>query len=394
MLKVEQPCPQCGAPVTLEESDRLFSCGHCRVRLYLSGGRAPRYFLPPAGDGDFLFVPYWHFRGASFTVLPGDITTRFLDKTMRAAGPDGLPLTLGVRTQAMTLRRAARDMKGRFLEPVASGDEALARAEAVARSFGGVNRRPVHTAFVGEARSLVYAPLCERDGALWDAVLDRRQAALPGEGIAGPFEDSSSWRTTFLPALCPECGWDLPGERRSVVLVCRRCSRSWASSRGRWLPVKTLFAGGQGANYFPVWELRVGVDGVGPGNFTSLPAASRAAWREGEFRLRVPAFAIRPRVLMRLAAQLTGAPLEQGVSERVPEGEIRSVTLGREDALAMAGVVLALLAVPKRDVYALLPGLKPGLRSAAIVYLPFDERAGDFVLREGAVSFRKNALRS
>lgn len=393
LLKVEQPCPQCGAPVTLEESDRLFSCGHCRVRLYLSGGSVPRFFLPPAAGKEFLFVPYWHFRGASFTVTSGEIATRFSDRTMRASGPVGLPLTMGVRTQAMTLRRAAREMEGRFLRPESSGEEALVRGEAVARSFAGKGGKTLHRSFVGDARSIVYAPYCERDGALWDAVLGRRQAAVPAEGIGGPFENTSAWRTAFMPALCPECGWDLPGERRSVVLVCRRCRRSWESRNGRWVPVRTFFASGTGTSYFPAWELRVGVDGLGSRNFANLPAATRESWGEGEMVMRVPAFGVRPRVLMRLSCQLTTLTPDTRASEAVPDGDVRSVTVGKEDALAMTGVVVALLAVPKRDVHRLLPALKPHLSSSRIVYYPFDERGGDYVQREGGVSFRKNTLR-
>lgn len=394
LLKVEQPCPQCGAPVLLEESDRLFACRHCRVRLYLSGGAAPRYFLPPARGEDFLFVPYWHFRGASFAVTHGDITTRFFDKTLRAAGPDGLPLTMGVRTQAMTLRRAARGMEGRFLKPRATGDEALHRAEALSRSFGGLKEKIVHTTFVGEARSLVYAPCYERDGAIWDAVLGRRQVVRDLGDSLGPFEDTSSWRTKFMPALCPECGWDLPGERRSVVLVCTGCRRAWESRNGRWLQISHMILPGTGGTFFPCWELNVHVEGLVPKNYATLPAATRGAWERDGVLLRVPAFASRPRVFMRLAGQLTTGPPGEGEAGDLAGGELRPVTLERDDAMAMAGVVLTMLAVPKRDIYVLLPKLKIRLREAKLVFLPFRERGGDFVQAERGVSFRRNALRS
>jgi ribosomal protein S27AE len=394
LLKVEQPCPQCGAPVLLEESDRLFACGHCRVRLYLSGGTLPRYFLPPKEGGDLLFVPYWHFRGAWFAVFRGDIATRFFDKTLRASGPEKLPLTLGVRPQAMTLRRAARGVKGRFLRPLMSGDAALQKAEALSRSFGGLQGTIVHSAFSGEARSIIYAPYHEREHALWDAVLGRRQVAVPGDlSEQSPPEDTSSWQTTFMPALCPECGWDLPGERRSVVLHCRGCSRSWESEKGRWEGVRHDFAPGTGGSYFPFWELRVRVEGVRPEHSQGLPAPTRKAWEDGALLVRVPAFGVRPRVLMRLSGQLTALPPEPGDGRETPEGVIVPVTLEKREALAMTEVVLAMLVVPKRDAYALLPNLRPRLEAARILFLPFRESGGDFVQAERKISFRKNTRR-
>ncbi|MGD9137268.1 MAG: hypothetical protein PVH42_10930, partial [Desulfobacterales bacterium] len=32
---IEYQCPQCGAPATIEETDRLFTCQFCRVNSYL-----------------------------------------------------------------------------------------------------------------------------------------------------------------------------------------------------------------------------------------------------------------------------------------------------------------------------------------------------------------------
>ena len=49
---IEHQCPQCGAPAELEETDRLFQCGYCRVKSYLTIPDYFRYTLPhhaPAG---------------------------------------------------------------------------------------------------------------------------------------------------------------------------------------------------------------------------------------------------------------------------------------------------------------------------------------------------------
>ena len=46
--QIEQGCPQCGAPVTLDETDRLLACPFCRTRLYLVPEGHFRYHIPPA----------------------------------------------------------------------------------------------------------------------------------------------------------------------------------------------------------------------------------------------------------------------------------------------------------------------------------------------------------
>lgn len=45
---LEHQCPQCGAGVSLAETDRIFSCPFCRVRLYIAGDTLFSYYLVPA----------------------------------------------------------------------------------------------------------------------------------------------------------------------------------------------------------------------------------------------------------------------------------------------------------------------------------------------------------
>ena len=77
-LVIEHQCPQCGAPATLEETERLFTCPFCRVKSYLVTRDYFRYMLPhaaPAGKS-LVFLPYWRFKGSFFVSLPGGIKTQ------------------------------------------------------------------------------------------------------------------------------------------------------------------------------------------------------------------------------------------------------------------------------------------------------------------------------
>ncbi|RME62869.1 MAG: hypothetical protein D6778_10460, partial [Nitrospirae bacterium] len=64
-LKVFLECPQCGGPVELEETDRLFRCSFCRVKLQITAPGPPRYWLKPRDEpfSELIFLPYWRFKG-------------------------------------------------------------------------------------------------------------------------------------------------------------------------------------------------------------------------------------------------------------------------------------------------------------------------------------------
>src|SRR3989339_2060059 len=34
-------------------------------------------------------------------------------------------------------------------------------------------------------------------------------------------------RFRFVPTLCPHCGWDMEGQKDSLVLICRNCDSAW-----------------------------------------------------------------------------------------------------------------------------------------------------------------------
>ena len=118
--KVEHNCPQCGGPIALTEDDRVLTCDYCRVRLYVASDGGPtRYALPPRNVdvGEIVMVPYWRVRGQVFRSEGLRLASRLLDGTRLACPAPGLPPTLGVRPQAMSLRFASAELAGRFVTP-------------------------------------------------------------------------------------------------------------------------------------------------------------------------------------------------------------------------------------------------------------------------------------
>ena len=92
-LVIEHQCPQCGAPVLLEETDRLLACEFCRVKSYLMPKRFFRYMLPNAApeDRDLVYAPYWRFKGMLFSSVLSGVKHRFIDVSQRAVSTPVFP---------------------------------------------------------------------------------------------------------------------------------------------------------------------------------------------------------------------------------------------------------------------------------------------------------------
>jgi hypothetical protein len=105
-----------------------------------------------------------------------------------------------------------------------------------------------HQAYVGDVLSLIYLPLFVRDNKVCDAVINRPIVKLPnGEDIFSPARDVNlRWYITFMGTICPQCGWNLDGERDSVVLTCSNCDTAWEASEGAFIPVACGVVPGKG----------------------------------------------------------------------------------------------------------------------------------------------------
>ena len=228
-FSVEHECPQCGGAVRLGEADRLLACPYCRARLALWPGEFFRYWIPPApaaGD-EVLLAPYWRIRGLDCALRPYEVRERVLDATFPAISAACLPQTLGLRPQAMKLRFATAKTPAFFLAPDRGLDQALTGTAALSRLADEAieGEPPLHREFIVETASLLYAPLLVRNGSIVDALLMREISGCAGQADAllERVERNRHWGLNFFAALCPECGHDLDGGPRSVVLFCRSC---------------------------------------------------------------------------------------------------------------------------------------------------------------------------
>lgn len=398
---VEQACPQCGAPVELEETDRLLECPFCRVQSFLYARDCFRFVLPHKTPGRvLLYAPFTRFKGAVYRVQGPEMTHRIFDITRLSAAVRGLPISLGVRCQALKLKFLKADTGGTFL-PAALGVEDI--LSAVEKQTSGSNAgRLFHRAYIGEMISRIYLPLYAERDRLFDAITEKPVMKMSdGEDLfASAVEYPRGWKLFFLATLCPECGWNLDGDRNSCVLTCRNCHAVWEASDGRFVEMPFAVAPGrdQAAVYLPFWRFRITSTGIPIDCYadfmriTNQPRVIRTSWEDQDMYFWSPAFKIRPQIFLRVASQLTVAQKTFETRETFPRKGTHPVTLPQSEAVQGLKLILARSAYTKKQTFPLLPGMDFTVKDSTLIFLPFTDRGIDLVQQHMPLSINKNAL--
>jgi hypothetical protein len=390
-LLIRHECPQCGSPITLLEDDRMFCCAYCRVKLFLTGRDFFKFFIPPAEDvpAEIFYVPYWRFKGLAYTVVPFEVSGKYMDQTALACGPGSFPANLGFRTQVLTLRFLSPESAGRFLPANVRISEAFTLAEGhIAEHAGPANM--LHHAFVGRTASMIYAPVYEKDGTVYDAVLKEPLSART-PAIAEAFRTAGTradWSVEFLSTLCPECGWQLTGENESAIFICGNCVSVWEVSGGSIGRVEFIIApaGDEGLFYAPFWRISVAAKGIDLRTYAdfaravNLPKVIKPEWEQQELFFWFPAFKTSPDYFLRLATLLTiDQPRIVNDEKRIWTGRQSFAPVSLRAQEAAHGLKAALAKIAPKKLYAALPAADLTLESAKLVLLPFRQNGMEFV---------------
>ena len=390
----------------MEETDRIFSCSFCRVRLYLHQESPFRYYLPPRRKplDDILFAPYWRFKGMAFTLETEGVTERLVDSNLLALRSQPFPVSLGVRPQVLRLKHVTPDLGGKFL---LTGFPFLGYPLHPEVVPGALNRPPIvrsfaAKAFIGEMVSLIYAPFHVNHGVLFDAVLERPVTQFPEcPAEALPVERAAPGSIHFMPMLCPTCGWDLDGERNALVLLCRNCNSAWQASSGGSLE-KIAFAftmsSEEDSLYLPFWQIRATIPGVGLRSFAdlvrfaNLPKAIQSQWMERPLTFWIPAFKIQPRLFLRLARTFTLSQPAQDSQEAIPRSPLHHVTLPLAEAIESIRVLMAVVAAKREGLLAKFSEILINIEEPSLVYFPFTLRGTELIQPTMQTSISANAL--
>ena len=403
MWQIEHQCPQCGAPVTLQETDHLLTCPFCRTRLYLNTGQHPSYCLPStASDAtDLMYIPYWRFKGLVFSCTDSGTATKIIDTSSVAAHLKWMPCSLGVRPQAMKLRFVTPQTQGTLFMPQLSVNDMFKRIE---EQLDAALRTPLlYRAFIGETASTIFAPVVMRSGTAFDAILDRPFAPVTENAFDAlkQFEQTKDLQVKFIACLCPACGRDLDGEKESMVLLCRNCSSAWRSSVSGLEKIAYMVLPGNDAQeaYLPFWKIKARVDGVelkSRADFMRLTNAAqliKRQWEEREFYFWSPAFKISPEPFLRLSQGVTMVQPEAAEKQDIPKAPFHPVTLAVQESVESLKVMLAESAIPKKNFLQKLPEISIQAESFILVYIPFASSASEFIHPLMHLSINKNTLR-
>jgi hypothetical protein len=385
----------------MEETDRLFACEFCKVKSYLIPEDVFRYILPSKApkSKELVFFPYWRFKGMHFACAGNEIRHKFVDVSHQAVESPLFPVSLGLRSQALKLKFATPETTGRFLEPTQTFKRVKQNFE---NRFDRTLPKPVlHHAHIGETISLIYAPFYIEDR-IYDAVLNKPVVASPSEGfdINQLPSESAEWPIYFVSTLCPNCGWDLDGEKNSLVLLCQNCTSAWYPMGKKLKKIKFGKHPVQDnmAVYLPFWRIRPEISGMILKSYADLikaaniPKVVQPGWEDIGFRFWVPAFKVRPKIFLQLSKNLTLSQLHNELAADLPEHRHHPITLPLTEAIESLKVNLAGILKPKTRLADILQGIDIAARSFELVYVPFIEKHQELIQPDLQFAVNKNTL--
>ena len=399
--QIEQNCPQCGAPITLAETDHILDCPFCRTRLYLVPDRHFSYFLPPSpkieSKGELLYIPYWRFRGSSFTTTLSDLSHRFLDTNNVALKTPGLQPSIGLRTQTLKLHFVTADTKGSFIKPDRSLEQALPE-------LADNRQETFHNNFIGEAISLIYSPLLLYGKKLYDGILGKPLLTAEDDFIEKLVSQTDAPKTgiKFIPTLCPYCGWELEGEKESLVMICKNCNSAWTLQGQTFEQIKavSIISPGTDENtvYLPFWRMKPKFDGINLSSYAdliriaNLPKAVTPDIENALLHFWSPAFKINPALYLRLCRQMTVFRPYESESAALPKNYLCQATLPLEEAKEGVFVNLAQMIADKKRLYPKLKELSVSIEEYRLEYHPFLSKGRELINEGMGVAINRTAL--
>jgi DNA-directed RNA polymerase subunit RPC12/RpoP len=399
---VEHECPQCGAPVELDETHRVLRCPYCEVKNFLFTRDMFRFILPYTAPGkDVLYAPYMRFKGVAYLCKDVTINHRIVDITRLGTQSTVLPLSLGFRPQTLKMRFITPHDNSSFLASSVTSEDILNIVGQHTSAF--VSTRFYHRAYIGEVFSVIYLPLYMEKNTLYDAVTHECIASLP-DGQAyfdSALAENPRWKISFIATMCPNCGWDLDGDSDSVVLICGNCNSAWEASDGRLVPVncKTVIGGRDETIYLPFWKINTtSTQGLEFGTYadyirtTNQPRVIQQEWEQREMSFWAPAFKIRPRIFLHLSKHMTLAQTDFEAEEELPTVNAYPVTLPLSEAIQSMKITLADSIMNKQRCFPLLPQVDLSIGETTLLYIPFHETGYEIIQEQMCVSVNKKAL--
>lgn len=410
-IRFEKSCPSCGAPIELNEGERVIHCSYCGVKNYMVVNKALRFVLPHKipdliGQEDRFYIPYFRFKGVIYSHYHQDVDHTILDTTCSGINNPDFPTSLGLRPQAMTLTvlEKSENVSGRFLKQTETTRAVFDRASAITDYFGVRSGGSLlHRAFIGETISLIYLPIYRKQGYVYDGVLNR----LLFRDNPNIFSNDShvayqkKWAPDFLAMICPHCAGTLVGERDSLVLHCYNCDRAWVEHSGQLQAIRWQ-AGNlnkvKGVVQLPFWKISLCFDGDWMNTFadylreTNQPVIVKSQHDEMQLSFVVPAFKLQPKMFLTVSKRFTMAQNRLVDGERENYGQLFPVTLSVKEAGEAIKSILVYSAVYKKKLAPNIKHINVQFIGNELIYLPFQQKGNDLVQSWCNIAIPDNTL--
>jgi hypothetical protein len=255
---------------------------------------------------------------------------------------------------------------------------------------------------IGDAASLIYAPFYREGGTLFDAILRRpvmRRDETAPECLLEK-EPPADWQVRFISTLCPQCGWDLQGEKDALVLICRNCQTAWACPASSLEKVNFLVMAGEGGPvvYLPFWRMRTRIEGIQLQSYADLirlanmPRVVAPSQEAAPLYFWSPAFKVNPALFLRWTRQMTTYQPGEDMRETFGDAPVSPATLSLAEAFDSIPLVIANLMMDKRKMMQLLPDLRTILEESLLVYQPFLASRSELVHQKMGLVIDRRAL--
>ena len=335
-----------------------------------------------------------------FSCLAGKMEHQLVDTSHKAIDDEQFPISVGLRSQTQTLRFASPDIKGRFLTPTLSFSKMI---DIIDKRFNASLPKPiVHQANIGDSLSIIYSPFYF-DGCLMDAILNKPiTKKLPDDFDTSLYAGNRlDWNIRFLPTLCPHCGWDLEGQRDSLLLGCGNCKAVYKPDKNGFSKLTAVHLAGEGDPlcYLPFWRIKADISGISLTSYSdlvreaNLPKTIQPGMPDPAFHFWALAFKVRPRFFIKLSQALTVAqPAGKFLQGMPPCGRLHPVNLPLKEGLESLKLTLSGMIKPRQKALSILPDIHITPRSFILVYLPFVEKHHDWVQPGMNLAINKNML--
>ncbi|MCP3899083.1 MAG: hypothetical protein GY707_05035 [Desulfobacteraceae bacterium] len=388
----------------MEETENIIECPFCRVRSILSVQPFPCYYFEPRqeklSDIPVIYIPYWRFKGLEFTLSSEQVVYRVIDSSWVAIDKlekQGIPSSLGLRSQTQKLKFIQSETKGLFYPHSISKKQILSHID---KDQSVANKKKQVHIHVGEIISLIYLPFYKSQHELFDGLTGKKIEALseqfPLEGKLPQYSFS------FMPGLCPNCGWELMGETDSLVLTCKGCFRAFLIRNKKLKQIPVQFASLQFDTdiFIPFWKLSINFSKIQCSKYSdiiklaNLPKAILEEHKTQDFYFFIPAFKVNPKLFLRLGKQASLLQPDSSALDKLPDSEFYPADLPLQEGLEATMPVLMHLCKKKKELMnSMISEKKIKLEKYSLVYLSFKEQGLEYVQKEFGFSIPKNSLK-